>query len=75
MLYFFLLIFPLGLKKFLIAYLSSISPRFYPTTIFGGLILFIDLKDGFDQGEYYKYLYMDDLIPNRLRALFGEPAP
>ena len=44
MLYHFLLIFPLGLKEFLTAYLSSISPRFYPTGHFGGLMLYIDLK-------------------------------
>jgi hypothetical protein len=44
MLYHFLLIFPLGLKEFLTTYLSSISPCFYPTGLFGGLILFIDLK-------------------------------
>ena len=44
MLYHFLLIFPLGLKEFLTAYLSSISPHFYPIGLFGGLILLIDLK-------------------------------
>jgi len=55
MLYHFLLIFSLGLKEFLTAYLSSISPRFYPTTIFGGLILFIDLKIDSIKEEYYDH--------------------
>jgi len=54
MLYHFLLIFLLGLKEFLTAYLSSISARFYPTGLFGGLILFIDLKMDWIKGGVLK---------------------
>ena len=49
MLYHFLLIFPLDLKEFLTSYLSSISPRFYPTGLFWRINTTYWSQDGFDQ--------------------------